>query len=870
MADLLLSSRGTHPLKPPSKAPPSSPPPDSLARRLSRGLKSANNVLLSLRDGLSPEERERELLREDRRALLRVRMKTAESFKQWQAAALELDVIEGNDGWKRDVDSGEYQPRLIEQRLKALDDARQRCDIRAMMHQVRTTLSRDLGGMGDVDLYRHSYVGTKRLIERYVDSAIQTIDAIVARAAAAVDTRDLLDAMLLSRQSFGRSALLLSGGGTFGMTHIGVLKALFEVQLLPRIISGASAGSIVCAVLCTRTDEQIPELIREFPYGDLAVFGDDESGAGLLDRLRRLLTEGSWADIRHLTRVMRGLTGDLTFQEAYNRTRRILNICVSSASVYESPRLLNYVTAPNVLIWSAVAASCSVPLFFSSSPLLVKDPITAEHHPWNPTPQRFIDGSVDNDLPMTRLAEMFNVNHFIVSQVNPHVVPFISKDDPMAPEAPDAPSAGPDDGPRRADHPHHPLDWASTLLTLAKDEALHRLQILADLGVLPTLMTKCRGILSQNYSGDITILPAITMHDLPLVMTNPTSDFLLRMTVLGERATWPKLSRIRDRCAIELALDRAVHRLRARVVFSESQRDLRGLASTVPPPLATEPVAATVIAAACPSSGPSPPNDPPASAGLGLRRRRRQSGGSIKLLPSLAGAMMLDVEATDRHETNDSKYSSGGGGYEAGKPGCADARRSCGNSPVALRKPPLKRASKSQVHVMQTRQQPQLKGRDVTVEHLPQLSVPWRPRSQRPAGEETSQGSPPMRGAAADQQRSTAEKRSISQWSEAGESPWPRNNQQHHRQHHHRHHQHHYRHHHHHHHHHSLQDLLHHHGDSPRRTATSPTDDMETSEHGHSSDADAELATEESDPDPFEGPSRIGTPLKRGTSEGES
>ena len=34
------------------------------------------------------------------------------------------------------------------------------------------------------------------------------------------------------------------------------------------------------------------------------------------------------------------------------------------------------------------------------------------------------DGSLELDLPMVKLAEMFNVNHFIVSQVNPHVIPF--------------------------------------------------------------------------------------------------------------------------------------------------------------------------------------------------------------------------------------------------------------------------------------------------------------------------------------------------------------------------------------------------------------------------------------------------------------
>ena len=38
-----------------------------------------------------------------------------------------------------------------------------------------------------------------------------------------------------SKHSYGRTALLLSGGATLGFYHIGVLKALFENQLLPRL-----------------------------------------------------------------------------------------------------------------------------------------------------------------------------------------------------------------------------------------------------------------------------------------------------------------------------------------------------------------------------------------------------------------------------------------------------------------------------------------------------------------------------------------------------------------------------------------------------------------------------------------------------------
>jgi TAG lipase/steryl ester hydrolase/phospholipase A2/LPA acyltransferase len=422
--------------------------------------------------------------------------------------------------------------------------------------------------MTNIRLYKHSNIGTKHLIGRYIDSTLATIRALVKTSAhslpAGLETKDILEQVVYARQAFGRSALLLSGGATFGMNHVGVLKALFDAQLLPRIISGASAGSIVCAVLCTRTDEEIPDVLKTFPYGDLAVFEENDKEDGLLERLGRFLTQGAWIDIKHLIRVMKELLGDMTFQEAYNRTRRILNICVSSASIYELPRLLNYITSPNVMIWSAVAASCSVPLLFSAAHLLVKNPVTGEHLPWNPTPQRWIDGSVDNDLPMTRLAEMFNVNHFIVSQVNPHVVPFLAKDDAAISRDSQITSSG-----------AGTTDWLFTVTNLAKGEALHRMQVLADLGIFPNLVTKARSVLSQKYSGDITILPEIFYRDFPRMLKNPTADFMVQACLSGERATWPKLSRIRNHCAVELELDAAVQQLRARVVFSPSQVDLR-------------------------------------------------------------------------------------------------------------------------------------------------------------------------------------------------------------------------------------------------------------------------------------------------------
>ena len=63
---------------------------------------------------------------------------------------------------------------------------------------------------------------------------------------------------------------------------------------------------------------------------------------------------GALFDAQVLKAALKDNIGDVTFQEAYNRTRRILNVTVSTSATFEMPRLLNYLTAPNVLIWSAV------------------------------------------------------------------------------------------------------------------------------------------------------------------------------------------------------------------------------------------------------------------------------------------------------------------------------------------------------------------------------------------------------------------------------------------------------------------------------------------------------------------------------------
>jgi len=73
-------------------------------------------------------------------------------------------------------------------------------------------------------------------------------------------------------------------------------------------------------------------------------------------------------------------------------------------------------TTPDILIWSAVSASASIPDIFGISYLYIKDKngnIIPYHAEDNDGEYAYIDGSFSADLPVYRLGKMFNITTFI-------------------------------------------------------------------------------------------------------------------------------------------------------------------------------------------------------------------------------------------------------------------------------------------------------------------------------------------------------------------------------------------------------------------------------------------------------------------------
>ncbi|MDB5988439.1 MAG: hypothetical protein JWR16_3492 [Nevskia sp.] len=453
-------------------------------------------------------------------------LENADSYRSWREIAGELDRLEGGDAWKQDEMSDDYDYLLIKERLDHMRRLRKRGEVRQLVHDLAEGLHGNLGNIANPNLYVYARVGTKRLIEEYVEEAARCLDYICVGDFADFSSDEKVLFFKRTGTSFGRSALLLSGGATLGMFHLGVIKALFENNTLPRVLSGSSAGSIIAAMVGTRTDAELPTIFE--PDGlDLQAFQAVS--------LRQIFKGKALMDPTQLEECLTRNIRPGSFVEAFERTRRILGITVSPSEQHQQPRLLNYLTAPNVVIRRAALASCAVPGVFPPVMLEALD-YNGETVP-HMRSKRWVDGSIANDLPMLRLARLHNVNHYIVSQTNPHVVPFMR-----------------DPGRDRYGLSSIARQFAAGA---SRDVVKVTQRYFGGAGA-GRIVDLLNDVLQQRYSGDVSIFPKHTPTQLMRMFSNPTTDDIRRYIREGERATWPKLERIRMQTRISRVFEDCV------------------------------------------------------------------------------------------------------------------------------------------------------------------------------------------------------------------------------------------------------------------------------------------------------------------------
>jgi TAG lipase / lysophosphatidylethanolamine acyltransferase len=266
-----------------------------------------------------------------------------------------------------------YDYRLINERLSSLAVAREENNTQQLVNLLRSGLVRNLGNITSPKLYNRSFAGTKYLIEEYISQVVEAIEDISSLPttpsldnrgnSVTLTTQMKLDFIHDTRQAFGRSTLVLQGGSVFALCHLGVVRSLFLRGLLPRIITGTATGALIAALVAIHTEEELPGVLKGDGI-DLSAFEGKGATGGtaphntqtfrskwetLLRRVKRFIHEGYLLDVKVLEECVRSNVGDLTFEEAYNRSKRVLNITVATGGQEGVPALLNYLTAPNVV-----------------------------------------------------------------------------------------------------------------------------------------------------------------------------------------------------------------------------------------------------------------------------------------------------------------------------------------------------------------------------------------------------------------------------------------------------------------------------------------------------------------------------------------
>ncbi|KAK3286818.1 hypothetical protein CYMTET_5648 [Cymbomonas tetramitiformis] len=178
-------------------------------------------------------------------------------------------------------------------------------------------------------------------------------------------------------------------------------------------------------------------------------------------------------------------------------------------------QLLNYLTSPDIVVWSAVLASCAIPWLFEAAELYIKDS-AGEIRPAYADSATYSDGSFGCDLPIERMKQLFDVGLFIVSQVNPVGYTDIKLRKHVA-------------------CTHDPL---AKLLLFMQAQATCYLQSLWATGWLqwiPALSILVPMCIQEN-EGDITLLAPVTFSDLTKLLSTMEAHQLNAMRDRGERA----------------------------------------------------------------------------------------------------------------------------------------------------------------------------------------------------------------------------------------------------------------------------------------------------------------------------------------------
>ncbi|MBX0310804.1 MAG: patatin-like phospholipase family protein, partial [Sulfurihydrogenibium sp.] len=172
--------------------------------------------------------------------------------------------------------------------------------------------------------------------------------------------------------------IALSGGAVRGLAHIGVLKALEELDIKPDIVSGVSAGSIIGSFYCAGySPKEMEEIALKTNLNSFILPSISKKALFSLDKLESFLEK---------------YIGKINIED--------LKIPLIIAATNLNKATIEYFQSGSLI--KTVKASCSIPVMFK--------PVKIDKY-------FYVDGGVMNNLPVEPLRE--KVDFAIGVEVNP-------------------------------------------------------------------------------------------------------------------------------------------------------------------------------------------------------------------------------------------------------------------------------------------------------------------------------------------------------------------------------------------------------------------------------------------------------------------
>lgn len=438
---------------------------------------------------------------------------------------------------------------LLRENIASLSSSISNSDVNALLLTLRGQLTRNHAGIDESNASGSKW-SPKPLALEYMKSLEHALNFVAdSDTDQSISLEEKLRFFKHCQQTVGTTALCLSGGGSLAMYHMGICKELIQQGLLPSVISGTSGGSIVVGFLALYTDE---ELLRDIFVDDISTRYPERWFPGIWEEIVLFMQKRVLVRTEDFAKTTRRYFGETTFGEAYAYNGRNCSITISTYSSQGgrtgASLLLNHMTAPHVTISSAVAASCALPGIMGPHRLMAKTP-DGKLQPFDSGGREFVDGTLRADLPKRRLAEMFHCNQFMVSQVNPHIAPFL----------------------RRSErHKDQSLTSGRTLLRKIEDwmaiDIRHRTQVLTKFGLMPTILgIDLVPVLKQNYgqfgSGVMFVPDCIHISDALNATRNPTVQDMQHYLYQGQRCIWDKAEQVRHILLVENTLNACMARL---------------------------------------------------------------------------------------------------------------------------------------------------------------------------------------------------------------------------------------------------------------------------------------------------------------------